>query len=211
MFEDVKKEPEDILSGVDKGQPPPTLPVAPGTPPQVGAPAGEQPLISPPIAERLKGAELAEPKVFWKKFLIISGVIIVVVGGVAGYFILKNIAPQEEKAPAAPAAPAEQPAAAPTAPAVEPEITEEPAVPLAPVDTDEDGLTDAEESVLATNPNLADSDEDGLSDREEVKVYLTDPLDADTDKDSFLDGHEVKNGYDPKGPGKLFEVPAPAE
>ncbi|MBI1908528.1 hypothetical protein HYS28_03930, partial [Candidatus Uhrbacteria bacterium] len=44
-------------------------------------------------------------------------------------------------------------------------------------------------------------------DREEVEVYDTDPLEEDTDGDTYLDGQEVKGGYNPNGPGKLFEVP----
>lgn len=75
-----------------------------------------------------------------------------------------------------------------------------------PVDTDQDGLTDDEEKQLGTNQNKVDTDDDGLFDREEVKVYKTDPLNPDTDGDKFLDGDEVKNGYNPKGAGKLFEI-----
>ncbi|MEK7632023.1 MAG: hypothetical protein AAB445_04145, partial [Patescibacteria group bacterium] len=48
------------------------------------------------------------------------------------------------------------------------------------IDTDKDGLTDAEESVYSTNPSSQDSDGDG-----------------------FLDGSEIKLGYNPKGAGKL--------
>lgn len=48
------------------------------------------------------------------------------------------------------------------------------------IDTDKDGLTDAEESVFSTNPSSQDSDGDG-----------------------FLDGSEVKLGYNPKGSGTL--------
>ncbi len=74
------------------------------------------------------------------------------------------------------------------------------------IDSDQDGLTDEEEKSLGTNPNLPDSDNDGLFDREEVKVYGTDPLNPDTDGDGYKDGDEVKNGYNPKGPGKLYEI-----
>ena len=44
---------------------------------------------------------------------------------------------------------------------------------IAPVDSDSDGLTDAEELALGTNPNLADSDGDGLSDGLEVTLGTT--------------------------------------
>lgn len=72
-----------------------------------------------------------------------------------------------------------------------------------PIDSDSDGLTDAEEKTAGTNINLIDTDNDGLSDYEEVKIYHTNPLSADTDGDGYLDGAEVKSGYNPNGPGKL--------
>ncbi len=75
------------------------------------------------------------------------------------------------------------------------------------VDSDGDGLTDQEESIAGSNSLNPDTDGDGLGDREEVKVYLTDPLDPDTDGDTFLDGQEVVNGYNPRGEGKLFDLP----
>jgi len=69
------------------------------------------------------------------------------------------------------------------------------------VDSDQDGLTDAEEKVFGTNINIIDTDMDGLSDYEEVNIYKSDPLSADTDGDTYLDGAEVKNGYDPTRAG----------
>lgn len=75
------------------------------------------------------------------------------------------------------------------------------------LDSDGDGLTNAEELDAGTLANNPDSDSDGLGDREEVKVYETDPRDADTDNDSFLDGQEVAGGYNPNGEGRLFQVP----
>lgn len=75
------------------------------------------------------------------------------------------------------------------------------------IDADTDGLTNKEEKELGTNPNKADSDDDSLLDFEEVKIYQTDPLNPDTDGDGHKDGEEVKNGYNPKGEGRLYEVP----
>jgi hypothetical protein len=74
------------------------------------------------------------------------------------------------------------------------------------VDSDDDGLTDAEENTAGTNINIIDTDSDGLSDYEEVKIYKTNPLSADTDSDGYLDGAEVKSGYNPNGTGKLSEA-----
>ena len=59
------------------------------------------------------------------------------------------------------------------------------------LDTDEDGLTDAEELALGTDPNNPDSDGDGLTDGEEVNTHQTDPLDPDSDGDGLTDGEEV--------------------
>jgi len=75
-----------------------------------------------------------------------------------------------------------------------------------PIDSDQDGLTDEEEKLLGTSISEVDTDKDGLFDREEVKVYLTDPNNPDSDGDGYLDGDEVKGGYNPNGPGKLYEI-----
>lgn len=42
-----------------------------------------------------------------------------------------------------------------------------------------------------------DSDGDGLTDAEEDVIYNTDPQDPDSDSDGFADGYEVENGSDP--------------
>lgn len=75
-----------------------------------------------------------------------------------------------------------------------------------PIDTDKDGLDDVRESEIGTKANVADTDEDGLIDGDEVIIWKTDPLNPDTDGDTHIDGKEVKNGYNPLGPGKLFQV-----
>ncbi|HCC22153.1 TPA: hypothetical protein DEP86_01985 [Candidatus Uhrbacteria bacterium] len=76
-----------------------------------------------------------------------------------------------------------------------------------PIDTDGDGWSDIEEATLGTNPQIADTDADGLTDREELRQYSTDPTNPDSDGDSYIDGEEVRAGYDPNGPGKLFNLP----
>jgi outer membrane protein OmpA-like peptidoglycan-associated protein len=58
-------------------------------------------------------------------------------------------------------------------------------------DPDGDGLTNAEEKQLGTNPKVADTDGDGLSDGDEVFKYKTNPLKADSDGDGLKDGEEV--------------------
>jgi hypothetical protein len=63
------------------------------------------------------------------------------------------------------------------------------------VDADHDGLANAEEKTIGTDPARADSDNDGLTDGLEVKTYFTDPLIPDTDGDNITDGAEV-TGWD---------------
>ena len=77
-----------------------------------------------------------------------------------------------------------------------------------PIDTDHDGLDDAEEALYGTNKDVVDTDQDGLTDHDEVTAFKTDPNNPDTDQDGFLDGAEVRAGYDPltKG-GKLQQIP----
>ena len=65
-----------------------------------------------------------------------------------------------------------------------------------PVDTDGDGLNDAEEMVYGTDPELADTDGDGLGDHDEVRRG-TNPVDPDTDADGLADGEEVARGTNP--------------
>lgn len=70
-----------------------------------------------------------------------------------------------------------------------------------PVDTDNDGLTDAQETDLGTDLNNPDTDGDGLTDGDEVNEYNTDPLQADTDGDGLNDGDEVNShNTDPLNP-----------
>jgi hypothetical protein len=88
-----------------------------------------------------------------------------------------------------------------------PEEEPEPVIPPEQMDSDGDGLSDAQEATYGTDATEPDTDSDGLGDREEVLIYETDPLDADTDDDGFSDGMEVASGYNPSGDGKLLEVP----
>jgi hypothetical protein len=61
------------------------------------------------------------------------------------------------------------------------------------VDSDVDGLTDAAELVIGTNPNDADTDHDLIVDGLEVNVTHTDPKDDDVDNDGIIDGKEDVN------------------
>ncbi|MEM1230754.1 MAG: ASPIC/UnbV domain-containing protein, partial [Pseudomonadota bacterium] len=68
-------------------------------------------------------------------------------------------------------------------------------------DTDGDGLSDAEELVLGTDPTLPDTDGDRLTDSDEVRLHGTDPLARNTDRDGLTDFVEVQfKGTDPLNP-----------
>ena len=76
-------------------------------------------------------------------------------------------------------------------------------------DPDNDGLTDAQESTLGTNPRAADTDGDGLPDGWEVTHQL-DPLgtdgpdgsDGDPDEDGFANETEFMVGTSPQDPSR---------
>jgi serine/threonine protein kinase len=75
------------------------------------------------------------------------------------------------------------------------------ATEFAQADSDGDGLSNAQEAELGTDPNNPDTDGDGLSDYDEVNVWGTNPLNRDTDGDGLSDGEEVNDiGTDPNNP-----------
>ena len=211
-------QPKDMFADVDEQEPT----VMPTAMPRAGAP--EAPAEGYTFEEE-------EPKPWYmqKKFIVLLlGVVmllIVVIFGVQ--FAMRLLAPTAQQPSAVPA-----PTQTTTPPLIEEQQvptgteqtettqetpTPEPATPTEPiggqqptvpeVDTDSDGLTDAEEQALGTSITVADTDGDGLSDREEFRVFGTDPKNPDTDGDTYLDGVEVQNGYNPRGEGKLFTIP----
>lgn len=62
-----------------------------------------------------------------------------------------------------------------------------------PPDRDADGVSDAREKQLGSDPGRADTDDDGLSDGEERAVGA-DPTKADTDDDLLPDAEEARSG-----------------
>ena len=78
---------------------------------------------------------------------------------------------------------------------------------LGSLDSDSDGLSDALEATLGTDPLDSDSDNDGLTDYQEVAWdgdaaaysvgFDTDPLSADTDSDGIIDRAESLGGSNP--------------
>ena len=85
------------------------------------------------------------------------------------------------------------------------------------IDTDENGISDADEDFdndnlnnlgeyeNKTEPFNPDTDDDGLLDGDEIKKYKTDPLNPDTDNDGLLDGEEGYNGTIYKKNGVYFD------
>ncbi|MHA1369947.1 MAG: hypothetical protein ACTSRA_09570 [Promethearchaeota archaeon] len=72
-------------------------------------------------------------------------------------------------------------------------------------DLDLDGISNLNEYLNGTIPNLNDTDFDGLSDKDEILVYSTNATNNDTDGDCLLDGIEVylfrSNPLDPDSDG----------
>ena len=66
-------------------------------------------------------------------------------------------------------------------------------------DTDDDGLSDSEETTYGTSALNADHDDDGLYDGDEVNgwPFKTDPNNSDSDSDGSDDGQEVAADTDP--------------
>jgi cell wall-associated NlpC family hydrolase len=64
-------------------------------------------------------------------------------------------------------------------------------------DHDLDGLVDAAEAVVGTDPATADTDQDGVSDTAEVLMAHSNPLVRDTDLDGIPDDAELVFGTDP--------------
>src|SRR3954468_17869347 len=63
----------------------------------------------------------------------------------------------------------------------------------APGDRDGDGISDADERRVGTDPASSDSDSDGIPDGTEVKLG-TDPASADSDGDGVPDRREADSG-----------------
>lgn len=208
------KEPEDILGSPEKS-PVPSTP-SPRTIPTVSSGAPKPlapPAVAPPTAPSRSTMQalsspvsMEKPSHSWIRVVLFLAVL----GGLGAgvyFFITKGglsllklkqearEAPQAQTLPPPPSVPETPPSPPPPPP------------PQAPLDSDGDGLTDEDEAGLGTEPLTADTDGDGLLDNEEVRIYKSDPLNADTDNDSFKDGDEVKAGYNPLGPGRLFQVP----
>lgn len=191
------KPAEDIFADVDKTQP---VSEKPARPPEIKLP--------PPPAEQLTEEEPPSPR---RSKLVIIIIIALIGAGVlatAGWFVFKMVYGQlksEKKPSPSPVNSVNKPPANVNFLINQPLINQPLNRPTV-LDSDHDGLTDEEEKLYGTDSLKVDTDGDGLTDRDEAKVFKTDPTNSDTDGDGYLDGQEIRAGYDPKGPGKLFEV-----
>ncbi len=205
MFENIPNnnptpqvEPEDILGGVDKTTPPPPTfnrpaPISRSTMLDGPATTATNPMMPP--SRSYKGLITA----------VIVVIVVVGVGGLAWYAYGQYFSASPTVVPTT--------VKTTTTDQKSSDKTTNPTTvttnqATADLDSDSDGIADAKEKTLGTDPYSLDSDLDGLHDKAEIDVYKTDPLKPDTDNDGYKDGEEVKAGYDPNGPGRLFEVPA---
>lgn len=228
MF-DNKQEPQDIFEGVE---PPANLPVAGSqptaapssgavprpTPPPASVPRPAVPLPPPsrnpqPMAKMVSDKDLGTGGHVWKTVLIV--IIAFVAMGLAAYLAYRFVNPPDKTGTDTNTNGAIQGDANETDEVIpDGKGSDTNTAPSAPqpvdqgtLDNDGDGLTNAKESQAGTDPDEPDTDQDALGDREEVEVFGTDPLNPDTDGDTFKDGTEVGGGYNPNGPGKLYEIP----
>lgn len=184
----------------------------------------QNPLNLPPLVANpnvinpiLVEDEHSQGAIMKKVFVALFGLVLLalVVWGAYRFFVSKNNTPNTNNT---------QNQAVDNTPANPDNTNNQPEVIL---DEDGDGLSDAEETAIGSDPKLPDTDNDGLSDKDEVRIhrtsptnpdtdndglydkeeiftYQTNPLDPDTDNDTYLDGVEVQNGYNPNGEGLLI-------
>lgn len=176
------KEPEDIFSGMDDEE----------------RRSGQVAEAMQTVSER-KGSVGKSIGIFFIVLLIVA-----VAAAALWYFLIREAPlPTFEPESAAdvivetpPTLPPEQ-TVPPTLPPPEAIETEEPA----PVVPEPEAPVVVPEAAAVPAP---DTDNDGLTNPEET-VFGTSILIADSDQDSFTDAEEVRNGYDPAAPGSRLE------
>ncbi|MFA5954129.1 MAG: hypothetical protein WC817_01150 [Patescibacteria group bacterium] len=201
------KAPEDMLASVDSA---PSSPFVPKKSVPLSEPSGQpsRPALSqtPNTSGGIPEEYLDDGSRTVTKIIAAAFVALIVIAGAGGaWWYFKGSA--GNKQPVA-TTPIDTNAAPTTEVTPRPDLQLQGQGPASPEDdSDQDGLSNAQEITAGTDPQNPDTDGDGLFDGEEVRSFGTDPLKPDTDGDGFSDGAEVRNGYNPKGLGKLFNVP----
>lgn len=221
-------EPADIFASVDSAASAAADEVSPATPNALKSgllKARSAPTIlpnpeySPPAQSETIVVQTHKPKVAVNTSGLVKIIIaIVALFGLAalaygGWFLYQKLQSIDSAKEAQPKVPVENNNSninlpVPVTTTTEEAVVKTPEVLFGDADTDGDGLSDAEEKQIGTDPLKADTDGDGLSDTDEIKIWITDPLKADTDGDGYDDGKEILGGYNPRGPGK-FNPPMP--
>lgn len=216
-------EPDDMLAGADAMpggasaldagilRPKADQPMQPGQPAQPMAPTNFTGL-PPELDSRAPDMSEPEPATGHRTLTLVLLVLVLLIVGGGGFWVYLNFMrtpTTETTVTETPTEPIQQ------VPVQTPPVVETPVVVSTtlddtilegqPLDTDADGLTDDQEKEKRTDPLSWDTDGDLLSDGDEVNTWETNPLVADTDGDTYKDGEEIRNGYNPKGPGKLFQ------
>lgn len=148
---------------------------------------------------------------FWTAGKIWSVVVVLMVGliGIV-YWLLVTATPTSKESPTAPPPKlSESVVLEPSSPPLtEQPTTETPTAPppteLPPAEQPSETPPPATPPPFALLPSSADSDQDGLTDIEE-SLYGTDSAKGDTDGDGYTDQEEVLNGFNPKGNGRLVD------
>lgn len=214
MFEDVKKDDRQVVSGPgptedmfadvdptkDVQSPPKPSAISQGALKPVGGMSGgsigpAQPLQS--LQDVMpEGSVMVKPSIVKRLLIWLLSVAVIVVVGWGGYWVYAHVIAPAMSRPA-PSSNTNTPDTNSNAQPVNNQATptNNNVIPTstspATIDTDGDGLTDIEEQLLGTDSTNADTDRDGLTDYEEVKIYGTDPLNPDSDNDGLTDREEV--------------------
>lgn len=122
-----------------------------------------------------------------RRRLKIAAVIMVIVIGIAAFFVVRAIIKHNQEVAAAKASMVQ----------IDINSTFKPAEFPPEGDWDTDGIKNKNENEKGTNVQNEDTDGDGVCDGDEVKLGL-DPLKEDTDGDGVLDGYELIAGLSPK-------------
>jgi hypothetical protein len=145
---------------------------------------------------------------FWttrRVWAVVVALVLLLVG--VAYWLLASlpppaVTPSSTPPPAVPPAAATLPPEPATPPPAAPEPTPVPVAPATPP-PEAPSAPEPEPSLPAAPlPTAADRDQDGLTDLEEA-LYGSSPDLVDTDVDGYLDRDEVVNGYNPAGAGTL--------